>query len=201
MALRTCGWIWVKHREPRGCIGCHEDPELTPENRLVQAVQRPGMQLTLPAQKRRTVDFRRDLTPIIARKCAHCHQGEAAGLDLRADARGRFSRAYEGLLAGIGESAADDQPMVGEYVYPGQARSSPIIWRLYGRNTSRPWDPSYRPGQAVPTCPPSGAEKLSDDERQTFVEWIDLGAHWDGLPGDDDGSIDAGTAVKSGGAK
>ncbi|MCJ7675008.1 MAG: hypothetical protein MUO33_07635, partial [Sedimentisphaerales bacterium] len=31
MALRSCGWIWAKNHEPRGCIGCHEDGELTPE--------------------------------------------------------------------------------------------------------------------------------------------------------------------------
>ncbi|MGB2985039.1 MAG: hypothetical protein WBE26_04075, partial [Phycisphaerae bacterium] len=73
MALRSCGWIWVKHHEPRGCIGCHEDPELTPENRFVQALRHPPMKLTLPAEKRRTVDFRRDLMPIITQKCTPCH--------------------------------------------------------------------------------------------------------------------------------
>ena len=36
MALRSCGWIWAKNHEPRGCIGCHEDNELTPENRFVE---------------------------------------------------------------------------------------------------------------------------------------------------------------------
>jgi hypothetical protein len=38
LALRTCGWIWVKNRENRGCIGCHEDGELTPENRFTDAM-------------------------------------------------------------------------------------------------------------------------------------------------------------------
>ena len=38
MALDTCGWIWVKPKETRGCIGCHEDPERTPENEYVQAL-------------------------------------------------------------------------------------------------------------------------------------------------------------------
>jgi len=32
LALATCGWFWVKPREKRGCIGCHEDPERVPEN-------------------------------------------------------------------------------------------------------------------------------------------------------------------------
>ena len=53
MALRSCGWIWVKNNEPRGCIGCHEDQELTPENRMVDAVKRPSIPLTLPPERRR----------------------------------------------------------------------------------------------------------------------------------------------------
>ena len=33
-------WLWVMPREARGCIGCHEDRELTPPNRFVQAVRK-----------------------------------------------------------------------------------------------------------------------------------------------------------------
>ncbi len=32
-------WIWVRPKERRGCIGCHEDKELTPENRVPLAVK------------------------------------------------------------------------------------------------------------------------------------------------------------------
>ena len=41
--LRSCAWIWVKNRESRGCIGCHEDGELVPENRLATALTRPSV--------------------------------------------------------------------------------------------------------------------------------------------------------------
>jgi hypothetical protein len=34
------GWIWIRPNERRGCIGCHEDPELVPENRLSLAVKK-----------------------------------------------------------------------------------------------------------------------------------------------------------------
>jgi hypothetical protein len=34
--------------------------------------------------------------------------------------------------------------------------------------------------------PPNGHEALSKDEKRTFVEWIDMGASWDGIPGPDD---------------
>jgi hypothetical protein len=70
MARRTCKWIWVRNKEPRGCIGCHEDGELTPENRMVKAVTEPSIPLTLPPERRRTVKFDRDVAPIVSAKCA-----------------------------------------------------------------------------------------------------------------------------------
>lgn len=202
LALRTCGWIWVKHREPRGCIGCHEDPELTPENRFVQAVQKPSMQLTLPPERRRTVDFRRDVMPILAARCSGCHAGPALPqpgpraepseqFDLRADCGGGpFSRAYASLLDGVEDALAGDGPVAGKYVHPGQARTSPLIWRLFGKNTSRPWDPTFDAQQVRPRCPPPGAEPLTEGERLAIVEWIDLGAPWAGAPAAKDAAGD-----------
>lgn len=35
-----CGWIWLRPNERRGCAGCHEDPELVPDNRLSLAVKK-----------------------------------------------------------------------------------------------------------------------------------------------------------------
>jgi len=181
MALRSCGWIWVKHREPRGCIGCHEDPELTPENRFVLAVQRPGMKLTLPPERRRTVGFRRDVMPIILDKCTSCHDNDGKPPDLRDQADRHFNLAYQNLLAVGCKTVEDNEPVVGRYIYPGKARASYLIWRLYGRNTSRPWDRSYSPEQTFEAHPPPEAEQLTDDEKLTIVEWIDLGALWGGI--------------------
>jgi hypothetical protein len=72
MALHRCGWIWVRNNETRGCIGCHEDPERTPENVFVQAVQKHSIELTLPPQRRRTVDFDA-VAAILSSRCAACH--------------------------------------------------------------------------------------------------------------------------------
>ena len=36
-----CSWLWLRPNERRGCIGCHEDPELVPENRFSLAVSKP----------------------------------------------------------------------------------------------------------------------------------------------------------------
>ena len=35
-----CGWIWLRPNERRGCVGCHEDHELVPDNTLLLAVKK-----------------------------------------------------------------------------------------------------------------------------------------------------------------
>jgi len=198
LALETSGWLWVKSRGAQGCIGCHEDPELTPENVLAKAVTNPSRRLLLPPDRRRTVDFRRDLMPIIETKCAAagCHaEGSppvlTGGMTLatRRGSQGAagayFNRAYESLLAAVeGASEDDGSPVVGTYVVPARARESRLIWRLFGYDTS---NAAAKAGgrQARPLMPPPGSPALSEAERTAFIEWVDLGALWDGIPGPD----------------
>jgi hypothetical protein len=161
MALRSSAWIWAKNKEQRGCIGCHEDGERTPENVMASALTRPAADLMLPPARRRTVDFERDLAPILARNCATaaCHGGPA-----------RPKLAYETLLS------RDAATGVFRYVTPGAARTSPLVWAIFGRNTSRPWDHPAT-GAAPSSMPPAGAPLLTANDRRAIVEWIDLGAH------------------------
>jgi len=35
-----CSWLWLRPNERRGCVGCHENPELVPVNRIPLAVRR-----------------------------------------------------------------------------------------------------------------------------------------------------------------
>jgi hypothetical protein len=35
-----CGWIWLRPNERRGCVGCHEDPELVPDNKVPFSVKK-----------------------------------------------------------------------------------------------------------------------------------------------------------------
>ena len=35
-----CSWLWLRPNERRGCVGCHEDPELVPLNRIPDAVKK-----------------------------------------------------------------------------------------------------------------------------------------------------------------
>lgn len=36
---KPCEWMWIRPNERRGCVGCHEDHEQTPENRVPLAVK------------------------------------------------------------------------------------------------------------------------------------------------------------------
>ena len=181
MALRSCAWIWAKNHEPRGCIGCHEDGELTPENTLIDAVTQNSIPLTLPPAQRRTVDFRRDVMPIISGKCVPCHDTTEAPIRLTRTMtpdteNDFFNQSYRALLK------PGPEPGRGKYVDPGQARTSAVIWHIFGKNTSRPWDGDAHM-RAVPKMPENSPVTLTEDEKRTFVEWIDLGALWDGIPG------------------
>jgi Tol biopolymer transport system component len=194
MALRSCSWIWVRNRETRGCIGCHEDGERTPDNRFVKALAKPSIPLTLPPEKRRTVDFRRDVRPILDARCASaaCHGNPDAGLVLKtvsshevpADGAPGFDRAYVNLVEGY------------RWVRPGSARTSPLIRTTLGRETSRPWDEAPDPGAR--SANPHPETSLTEDETRTLAEWIDLGALWDGIPG---ASEPRGAEEEAGGAR
>jgi hypothetical protein len=175
MALRSCSWIWAKHHEPRGCIGCHEDPELTPENRFIDAVKKPPVELTLPPEKRRTVDFRRHVVPIINAKCATTGCHDVGGFkpllsESETEEATCYNRAYRNLLS-----------IINGYINPGEARTSPLVWALVGKVTARPWD-SVPENVEIRPMPPEGSESLTDHELRTFIEWIDMGALWDGIP-------------------
>jgi hypothetical protein len=178
VALRSCGWIWVRRRETRGCIGCHEDGELTPRNAFAEALARPSVPLTLPPDRRRTVDFERDVRPIVVDRCAAagCHVAGGATPLLDGPAGSiATDAAYAGLLAGAWIDGAPARTS-GTWVHPGRARTSPLAWHLVGRNTSRPWDETASGGKPAP-MPPAA---LTEDERLTLLEWIDLGAPWSG---------------------
>ena len=185
MALRTSAWIWAKNKENRGCIGCHEDGERTPENVFAKALGHDAADLTLPPERRRTVDFRRDIQPILTAKCASraCHGGAISPQLGGADAshslgNADFSPAYQSLLVRPAAPAPADR---GKYVDPGCARTSRLVWAIFGKNTARPWD-RIETVPAVKRMPPAGSAPLTEDGRRAIIEWIDLGAQFNALP-------------------
>ena len=42
-----CGWLWLRPFERRGCVGCHEDPELVPKNFVPLAVKKEPVSIPL----------------------------------------------------------------------------------------------------------------------------------------------------------
>jgi len=61
--LRTSAWLWVRNHAAQGCVGCHEDPERTPPNRLMKALEAPAPILHPPPEKRRTLSDLRGAPP------------------------------------------------------------------------------------------------------------------------------------------
>jgi Hydrazine synthase alpha subunit middle domain len=50
-------WTWVMQGESRGCIGCHEDRELSPPNVFVDAVKKLPVELVPIAEQRTPIDM------------------------------------------------------------------------------------------------------------------------------------------------
>jgi hypothetical protein len=173
IAQRSGAWIWARNHYEQGCVGCHEDPERTPPNRFVKAIQVPAARLTPPVAERRTVDFRNDVMPVIRARCVACHTEK--GARPRLDATG--GDATGGATASDAAARTLYRELLAFYVEPGRARASRLVWHLLGRNTARPWDGAVATTTARP-IPATGAT-LSDDERRLFIEWIDFGAAWD----------------------
>lgn len=170
MALQTMrGWMWVRRGSRRGCIGCHENKELSPVNRTTDALYKATVaSVTAPPEERRTVDFKHDIIPILEQRCMNCHGAGSSdsGPFLGANPSGDYFEAFENLLA-VSHDSEHDPYLEHPIVHPGSAHKSLLIRMFFG------WD-DY-----------SSAEKpvhdglLSDEERRLFVEWIDLGARWD----------------------
>ena len=167
MALRSCGWIWARNHQAQGCIGCHEDPELTPPNRIPLALNDPPDSAIVPVERRITVDFAAQIAPIVASKCVPCHSAadRAAGLDLtgRTDetssGRCELDSLYQALLEqepgsptfGHGEIRSSlpgaDQPA-------GLAHRRPEHLQTVGRSRSRGnWPSPFQPGSTNRSAP------------------------------------------------
>jgi hypothetical protein len=150
LAVRTSAWLWVRNHAAQGCVGCHEDPERAPPNRLMKALGTAAPVLSGPPELRRTVTYT-DLRPVIAAKCIACHGSGGS--------RPRLDNGSAATLA--------------PHVTPGEARRSPLVWHLLGRSTVRPWDPEA--SSATPSIRPAGADAPSAEEIRLFIDWIDLG--------------------------
>jgi hypothetical protein len=124
------------------------------------------------------VDFRHHVQPILDQRCAtaDCHAGNhpAAGLSLTSAPTRYYNDAYETLMQL--EDAASANYGRKKYVDERNAMAvrSYLIEKLYGRElkADRQLSGETPHPQNVP---------LTDDEKLTFVRWIDLGAPFKGF--------------------
>jgi hypothetical protein len=49
--ISSCDWISVRPNERRGCVGCHEDPEIVPVNGIPQAVKKAPVKIPMHINK------------------------------------------------------------------------------------------------------------------------------------------------------
>ena len=185
--VRTSGWFWVKGGVHQGCIGCHEDPERVPFNRMADALWEdrpriePSASLTVP-------DFVHDVWPIIQRSCLNCHTPPRTRPWLAPSADpahpGPVSASPAFSYAQLVRSAdtpssveAADAALV--YVVPGAARLSSLVWHVMSKNLAKPWDGEWpsRPYKPWPNDPE--VQPLSQKDVQIMIEWIDTGALYD----------------------
>ena len=95
-----------------------------------------------------TVDFERDVKPILLEKCTGCHGATQQQAGLRLDV---------GRLAKIGSAEN------GVVIIPGNSARSRLVWRISSREYG-------------PQMPPTGA--LRPEQIDTITRWIDQGAPW-----------------------
>ncbi|MHC4698621.1 MAG: HzsA-related protein [Planctomycetota bacterium] len=178
-------WFWVRPNERRVCIGCHENRELSPRNAVPLAARRAPTDLTNDSGWQ-TVTFRQDIQPILTKSCAikgcHVPPDPTAGMNLTADRLNgdkdalfadRFGPAYANLLA-----RQENKPFAigGRRVHPGDARSSPLLWMLYGRALA----PQYKPAPFErPMISAHPGPMLPEALLELIRKWVDLGAQYD----------------------
>jgi hypothetical protein len=181
--ISMSSWMWVRRGSRRGCVGCHENKELAPENRLTDALRKlERANFNQPVEQRKTVDFRRDVVPVLQARCIACHNADTRSGALSFSRLGSLSgfvdppTAYRNLMRRAGSESLFE----GRYVVPGEARSSFLFQMLVGGHLGH-----VRYGKLQEhKMPPSG--DLTDSELSTIIKWMDIGAQWDNLPGPDD---------------
>ena len=49
--IQSCDWIWLRPNERRGCVGCHEDQDMAPDNRIPAAVRKAPIGIPIHVSK------------------------------------------------------------------------------------------------------------------------------------------------------
>ena len=152
------------------CFGCHEDRVAGgpfPTNPNPMAALYPAHDLDIPKANFMIINYESTIGPIVAAKCASCHQGATppGGLDLTAVPDTAmmnrvFPRGYINLSGASLKLATQE-------VDPAFPRRSRLIDYVLGVGA--------RAGQGFH---PAGADSLTAAERREFNLWVALGAQY-----------------------
>ncbi|MCC7334219.1 MAG: hypothetical protein IT422_03950 [Pirellulaceae bacterium] len=203
MALHSMNrWFYVQPGEkltfsiprrifPTTCAGCHGaltgnsvdalgPPDIVSEASRVMATWDPVTDRRRApyghgnsAEDYISVDFRRDVQPILDRHCIQCHDGtseRSAGFDLRGSPTEHYTTAYETLHRLADPDSG--QQTAKQYINEREALAveSFLIEKLMGKELAAPQN------LGPDAAPHPAASTLSDDELLTLIRWIDLGA-------------------------
>ena len=158
LALRSCGWIWARNHQAQGCIGCHEDPELTPHQSRSRRAEARGLADGRPRRTPHRGRFRhRDLRRSSRRSAHPCHRAGRAGAGSSSVGRAADARLQAALR---GRSSAGTKPprrpgWASTFIPGGPApvRSSGIWWA-----GTRPGPGTATRGRGTPRPIPLGKE-------------------------------------------
>jgi mono/diheme cytochrome c family protein len=116
--------------------------------------QTPGPSLAAGQRTGKPIDFNRDIKPIFAARCIHCHGEKKAASQLRLDDK---RAALKGGLSGV-------------VIAPGQSRESRLLARILGEGGEQRM--------------PLGEEPLGSEQIKLIQRWIDEGAVWPDVDGE-----------------
>jgi mono/diheme cytochrome c family protein len=174
---------------PLRCAGCHGSltgspadglgqPDLVSAASRVMATWDPELKKHLSPRHgdtnpRLSIDFRKDIQPILDQKCVSCHgrnNRPSANLDLRGWPTKHFSRSYEALHAL--EDPKSGNYAKKRYINEREALSSEsyLMEKLLGRELLASRD------LKSPKTPHPKDNPLSQKELLSVIRWIDLGA-------------------------
>ena len=126
--------------------------------------------MTFTNEKAISVEFNRDVLPVIDARCVTCHSTELASGGLILDGNG--DNDAWGVLGARDKTYT--LPQHNKYIRTPQARESLLVWAVYGErldgreNSERPDDLDFISHPEV-----SG---LTDEEKRVVARWVDLGS-------------------------
>lgn len=167
---RMRSFISFQPGERRACAGCHETRGIVPRTAPVPlAAQRPPSDLIPPPWGDRTVNFLRDVQPVLDAHCVRCHGGlkPAAGLDF---CGGLTS--FDLAVPGYGYNRAYATIMANKLVScsPARQQDATVTPPLaYGSHKSKLID-------VLDKEPHARRLKLGTEERLRLTIWIDANA-------------------------